>query len=350
MVKCQRDFTMVQWPIGRERKQNPQPESWLAACGNKWPLWRQWEDKMKKKMLSLLLCGCLAASVLAGCGKASEEEVVTNTDAEDAAEEAAADAEDTEEAADAAEDTAEAASDMEYVLEKGTLLVGITNFEPMDYMDENGEWIGFDADLANAFAESLGIEAEFVEIEWDSKIMELDSSAIDCVWNGMTLTDEVTSSMECTDAYLHNAQVVVVPADVAEDYQDVESLSGLTFAVEAGSAGEAEVSALGLDYIPVSAQSDALLEVASGTSDAAVIDLLMAAAMIGEGTGYDNLTYTVSLNNEEYGVGFRKGSDLTAALNDFFAAAYEDGTMQETAEKYGVQAALIGADAAAAEE
>ena len=350
MVICQRDFTMVQWPIGRERKQNPQPEPWLAARGNKRPLWRQWEDKMKKKMLSLLLCGCLAASALAGCGKASEEEVVTNTDAEDAAEEAAADAEDTEEAADAAEDTAEAASDMEYVLEKGTLLVGITNFEPMDYMDENGEWIGFDADLANAFAESLGIEAEFVEIEWDSKIMELDSSAIDCVWNGMTLTDEVTSSMECTDAYLHNAQVVVVPADVAEDYQDVESLSGLTFAVEAGSAGEAEVSALGLDYIPVSAQSDALLEVASGTSDAAVIDLLMAAAMIGEGTGYDNLTYTVSLNNEEYGVGFRKGSDLTAALNDFFAAAYEDGTMQETAEKYGVQAALIGADAAAAEE
>ena len=350
MVKCQRDFTMVQWPIGRERKQNPQPEPWLAARGNKRPLWRQWEDKMKKKMLSLLLCGCLAASALAGCGKASEEEVVTNTDAEDAAEDAAAEAEDTEEAADAAEDTAEAASDMEYVLEKGTLLVGITNFEPMDYMDENGEWIGFDADLANAFAESLGIEAEFVEIEWDSKIMELDSSAIDCVWNGMTLTDEVTSSMECTDAYLHNAQVVVVPADVAEDYQDVESLSGLTFAVEAGSAGEAEVSALGLDYIPVSAQSDALLEVASGTSDAAVIDLLMAAAMIGEGTGYDNLTYTVSLNNEEYGVGFRKGSDLTAALNDFFAAAYEDGTMQATAEKYGVQAALIGADAAAAEE
>ena len=350
MVECQRDFTMVQWPIGRERKQNPQPEPWLAARGNKRPLWRQWEDKMKKKMLSLLLCGCLAASALAGCGKASEEEVVTNTDAEDAAEDAAAEAEDTEEAADAAEDTAEAASDMEYVLEKGTLLVGITNFEPMDYMDENGEWIGFDADLANAFAESLGIEAEFVEIEWDSKIMELDSSAIDCVWNGMTLTDEVTSSMECTDAYLHNAQVVVVPADVAEDYQDVESLSGLTFAVEAGSAGEAEVSALGLDYIPVSAQSDALLEVASGTSDAAVIDLLMAAAMIGEGTGYDNLTYTVSLNNEEYGVGFRKGSDLTAALNDFFAAAYEDGTMQATAEKYGVQAALIGADAAAAEE
>ena len=301
---------------------------------------------MKKRVLSLLLCGCLAASMIAGCGSSSSEEVVTNTDAEDAAEDAAENAEDTAETEETA-DTSEAASDMEYVLEKGTLVVGITNFEPMDYMDENGEWIGFDADLANAFAESLGITAEFVEIDWDSKILELDSNAIDCVWNGMTLTDEVTSSMECTDPYLMNAQVVVVPSDVAEDYQDVESLSDLSFAVEAG--GEAEVSALGLNYTPVSAQSDALLEVASGTSDAAVIDLLMAAAMVGEGTGYDNLTYTVSLNSEEYGVGFRQGSDLAAVLNDFFTQCYENGTMQTTAEKYGVQAALLNAETAAEE-
>lgn len=303
---------------------------------------------MKKRVLSLLLCGCLAASMIAGCGSSSSEEVVTNTDAEDAAEDAAENAEDMAETEETA-DTSEAASDMEYVLEKGTLVVGITNFEPMDYMDENGEWIGFDADLANAFAESLGITAEFVEIDWDSKILELDSNAIDCVWNGMTLTDEVTSSMECTDPYLMNAQVVVVPSDVAEDYQDVESLSDLSFAVEAGSAGEAEVSALGLNYTPVSAQSDALLEVASGTSDAAVIDLLMAAAMVGEGTGYDNLTYTVSLNSEEYGVGFRQGSDLAAVLNDFFTQCYENGTMQTTAEKYGVQAALLNAETAAEE-
>ena len=88
-------------------------------------------------------------------------------------------------------------------------------FEPMDYKDESGEWVGFDADLAKAFAESLGVEAEFVEIDWDNKIMELDGKTIDCVWNGMTLTEEVTSSMDCTDAYLTNAQVVVVPSDVA---------------------------------------------------------------------------------------------------------------------------------------
>ena len=232
-------------------------------------------------------------------------------------------------------------SDMAYVQDKGTLVVGITNFEPMDYKDESGEWVGFDADMARAFAESLGVEVEFVEIDWDNKVLELEGQSIDCVWNGMTLTDEVTSAMECTRAYLNNAQVVVVPSDVADQYQDTDSLSELNFAVEAGSAGEAEVSALGLNYTAVTAQADALMEVAGGTCDAAVIDSLMAAAMIGEGTSYEDLTYTVSLNSEEYGVGFRKGSDLAEELNQFFADSYADGSMQECAEKYGVQAALI---------
>ncbi len=121
----------------------------------------------------------------------------------------------------------------------------------------------------------------------------------------------------------------------------MESLSELTFAVEAGSAGEDEVEALGYQFTPVKAQADALMEVASGNSDAAVIDSLMAAAMVGEGTGYDTLTYTVELNSEEYGVGFRKGSDLAAALNEFFAASCADGTMQACAETYGLQAAVI---------
>ena len=211
----------------------------------------------------------------------------------------------------------------------------------MDYKDDNGNWIGFDADMATAFAKELGVDVEFVEIDWDNKLLELDGKSIDCVWNGMTLTDEVTSSMECTDAYLNNAQVVIVPTDVADQYQDTDSLRDLNFAVEAGSAGEEQVSELGLNYTPVSAQANALMEVAAGTSDAAVIDSLMAAAMVGEGTGYDNLTYTISLNSEEYGVGFRKGSDLAQALNDFFAKSMEDGSMQKCAETYKVQAALI---------
>lgn len=232
-------------------------------------------------------------------------------------------------------------SDSYYVKEKGTLVVGITDFEPMDYKDEDGNWIGFDADMATAFARWLGVEVEFVEIEWDNKVLELNSKSIDCVWNGMTLTDEVTSAMSCSNAYCNNAQVIIVPADKAADYQTAESCANLVFAVEAGSAGEAEISALGYEFTPVQSQASALMEVAAGTCDAAVIDSLMAAAMVGQGTSYENLTYTAGLNSEEYGVGFRTGSDLAQALNTFLKEAYEDGSMLATAETYGVQAALI---------
>lgn len=298
-----------------------------------------------KKLIAIMLAGVMTAAMVTGCGSSSAdtaaEPAETEAAAEDAEAEDAAEAETEETGADAEEAASTEESDLAYVQGKGTLVVGITDFEPMDYKDESGEWIGFDADMAKAFAGSLGVDVEFVEIDWDNKILELDGKTIDCVWNGMTLTDEVKSAMECSNAYCNNAQIVIVPADVADQYQDVDSLTDLNFAVEAGSAGEAEVSALGLNYTPVKAQSDALMEVAAGTSDAAVIDSLMAAAMVGEGTGYEDLTYTVGLNSEEYGVGFRKGSDLAAALNDFFAASYADGSMLECAETYGVQAAVI---------
>lgn len=277
---------------------------------------------MKKKLLALVLAAGMAAS-MAACGNtnSSGSASVDNKDASATAE--------------------NPDSDLAYVKDKGTLVVGITDFEPMDYQDENGNWIGFDADLASAFAESLGVDVEFVEIDWDNKILELDGKTIDCVWNGMTLTDEVTSSMSCTNAYCNNAQVVVVPSSEADKYQDTDSLKDLTFAVESGSAGEAQANELGLNYTAVTAQSDALMEVAAGTSDAAIIDSLMAGAMVGEGTGYANLTYTIGLNDEEYSVGFRKGSDLTEELNNFFKSSYADGSMEQIAEKYGVQAAVV---------
>ena len=278
---------------------------------------------MKKKLLALVLAAGMVAS-MAACGN-------TNSNGSTSAD----NSKDTSAAAESTD------SDLAYVKDKGTLVVGITDFEPMDYQDENGNWIGFDADLASAFAESLGVDVEFVEIDWDNKILELDGKTIDCVWNGMTLTDEVTSSMSCTNAYCNNAQVVVVPSDVADQYQDTDSLKDLTFAVESGSAGETQAQELGLNYTAVTAQSDALMEVAAGTSDAAIIDSLIAAAMVGEGTGYANLTYTIGLNDEEYGVGFRKGSDLTEELNNFFKSSYADGSMEQIAEKYGVQAAVV---------
>lgn len=235
-------------------------------------------------------------------------------------------------------------SDLSYVKEKGTLVVGITDFAPMDYKDENGEWIGFDADMAKAFAESLGVKVEFVEIDWDNKILELDAKTIDCVWNGMTLTDEVKTSMATSEPYCLNAQVVVLAADKAAEYQTADSLSGLSFAVEAGSAGKAEVEKLGLDFIEMETQAAALMEVAAGASDACVIDSLMAGAMVGEGTSYPDLACAVILNEdggEQYGVGFRKGSDLADAFNAFWKDAYDAGTVVETATTYGVQEALI---------
>lgn len=235
-----------------------------------------------------------------------------------------------------------AASDVDYVKEKGTLIVGMTDFAPMDYKEEGSdEWIGFDADMAKAFAESLGVEVEFLEINWDNKVLELENKGIDAVWNGMTLTDDVKALMATSEPYCLNGQVVVLSADVADQYQTAESLSGLSFAVENGSAGMEQAEAAGLDYVAMDTQAKALMEVASGTSDAAIIDLLMAVAMVGEGTSYPDLTYTVQLSSDEYGVGFRKGSDLAEAFSSFWKEAYDAGTVMEIAEKYGIQDVMI---------
>ena len=227
------------------------------------------------------------------------------------------------------------------MLDKGTLIVGVTEFEPIDYQNADGEWIGFDADMARAFADTLGVEAVFQIVDWDNKVFELNGKTIDVVWNGMTLTEEVLNSMECSNPYLQNAQVVVVKADAAENYQSVESLADLSFAVESGSAGQEQAAANGFTYTEVADQATALLEVSSGTTDAAIVDYLMALAMTGEGTSYAELAHTVGLNSEEYGVGFRKGSDIAAELNNFFQIAYNNGIMQSVGETYDIAGAVL---------
>lgn len=231
-------------------------------------------------------------------------------------------------------------TDSEYIKGNKKLVVGITDFEPMDYQDASGKWIGFDADVARLFAEKvLGVEAEFIEIDWDNKAQELAGKNIDCVWNGMTLSEEVMAAMDCSKAYCNNAQTVIVKKENKDLYNKLDALKDITFAVEAGSAGEMVAKELGLKYVQVQTQADTLLEVSAGTSDASIIDALMAAAMVGEGTGYSNLTYTIGLNSEEYGVGFRKGSDLPAMLNKFFADYKSQ--IYDIAKKYGVEASLI---------
>lgn len=283
-----------------------------------------------KKTFALLLALVLALSCLTACGSASSAPAATTAPAAAPAATAAP----------APTEAAPADSDLAYIQGKGTMIVGITDYAPMDFKDENGNWTGFDAELAQMVCDELGVKCEFfVLADWGKKFFELETKNIDCIWNGMTITDEVKLNTNCSDPYVINAQVLVMKADVVGQYDAVELLQGLTFAVENGSAGQDEVVALGVpdnQIIAVQDQAAALMEVAAGTSDACVIDITMANAMTGEGTSYADLAPGISLSSEEYGIGFRKDSDVTAKVNDLLAKYKADGTLQALADKYSL--------------
>ena len=256
-----------------------------------------------KKMFALLLALVLALSCLTACGASS-------------------------------------GSDLKYIQKKGTMIVGITDYEPMDFKDENGNWTGFDAELAELVCKELGVKCEFfVLADWGKKFYELETKNIDAIWNGMTITEEVKLNTNCSDPYVINAQVLGMKADVVSQYDAVALLQGLTFAGTNGSAGQNAVKEIGIpddQIIAVQDQAAALMEVAAGTSDACVIDITMANAMTGEGTSYANLAPGISLTSEEYGIGFRKDSDITAKVNEIMTKFKADGTLQALADKYSL--------------
>ena len=272
-----------------------------------------------KRLVSAFLAGAMALSLVACGGAASTSTVASSASASGSA---------------AASETA--ASDLDYIKEKGKMVIGYTVYEPMNYTDADGNFTGFDTELATAVCEKLGVEPEFVEINWDTKVVELDAKSIDCIWNGMTLTDDIMANAATTKAYAKNAQVVVVKDGT--DYSSTADLVGKTVVAEAGSAGEAAIEGdenlAQADYVSKSVQTDCLMEVAAGTADAAVLDLTLANAMIGEGTDYASLKIVDELNAEEYGVAFRKGSDTAAAADAAFDELKADGTMQALADKY----------------
>ena len=230
------------------------------------------------------------------------------------------------------------ASDLDAVQKKGKIIVGITDYAPMDYKDENGQWTGFDAEFAQLFAKELGVDCEFYVIaDWGKKFLELETKQIDAVWNGMTITEEAQLNSSVSDPYVINAQVLVMKSDVVGNYPDAASLKDLTVAAENGSAGQAAAEEAGITNIILTQdQGAALMEVAAGTSDACVIDITMANAMTGEGTSYADLAAGISLTSEEYGVSFRKDSDLTAKFNGFMDQLKADGSLQALAEKYSL--------------
>ena len=229
-------------------------------------------------------------------------------------------------------------SDMAAIKKAGKIVVGITDYAPMDYKDENGEWTGFDAEFARLFAEELDVECEFFVIpNWGTKFMELETKQIDAVWNGMTITEEAQTNSSVSNPYVVNAQVVVMDVNALANYESPESLAGLSIAVESGSAGETCANEIAnVNVVPLQNQEAALMEVAAGTSDACIIDITMANAMTGEGTSYADLGYQLRLSEEEYGVSFRKDSDLTKEFNDFMAELKANGTLQDLAAKYNL--------------
>ena len=273
-----------------------------------------------KRLVSAFLAGAMALS-LAACGGAASTSTAASASASAAGSTAA---------------SAAAASDLDYIKGNGKMVIGYTVYEPMNYTDADGNFTGFDTELATAVCEKLGVEPEFVEINWDTKVVELDAKSIDCIWNGMTLTDDIMANTATTKAYAKNAQVVVVKDGT--DYTSTADLADKTVVAEAGSAGEAAIQGdenlSKADYVSKSVQTDCLMEVAAGTADAAVLDLTLANAMIGAGTDYASLKIVDELNAEEYGVAFRKGSDAAAAVDAAFDELKADGTMQALADKY----------------
>lgn len=280
---------------------------------------------MMKKLLSVLLAIAMVACVVAGfagCSKSNGGDAESSSSSSEST-------------------SAKTVADLDKVKDANKLVIGITDYEPIDYKDKDGKWIGFDADLARAVAEKMGIDVEFVVINWDNKFIELNSGAIDCIWNGMTVSDSVKTNCDISDAYAGNSQVVVMKEDALSKYADADAIkaANLTIAAEKGSAGETEAKKLSSNVVSLSAQSDALKEVKSGTADACIIDSTMANSMTKDGTDFADLGYSVSLTTEEYAVGFRKGSDLTAEVNRLLAELKEDGTMDKLSAQYGVDLA-----------
>lgn len=263
-----------------------------------------------KKICALLIAAMLL--VLSGCGQNKEEAAVV---------------------------LEEGQSDLEYVKAKGTLVAGITDYAPLDY--RNGEeWVGFDVELAKVFAESIGVKLELKEIDWNEKTELLEEGEIDCIWNGMTLTEELQETISCSQPYLSNAQVVVLQKGDKEQYQTVESCQHLLFAVEEGSTGESLLKGMNYRYATYSTQREALQSVREKKADAAVVDIIMASYFTGKGQEFADLDFSIFLNDEKIGVGFRKKSDLTERANVILQTAYENGTMLRLAGKYNIEEAL----------
>ena len=252
---------------------------------------------------------------------------------------------------DKADDTTTAAteSDLAYVQNKGNLVIGITYFEPMDYIDENGELTGFEVEFGKAVCEKLGVEPKFQEISWDAKETELAAKNIDCIWNGMTITPERQEAMSVSDPYLNNKQVIICKAENVQAFALAGGLEGKTVVAEKESAGEETINDEAnadffskANYVAVDSMKNAMMEVKAGTADAAVIDYVTGIGSLGPNSDYADLAIVgKAFADEQYGIAFRKGSDITEKVNQAIKELMADGTLEKIAEKYNLTEQLV---------
>ncbi len=287
-----------------------------------------------KKIIAFMMAGLMTATALAGCGGSGEKK----ESATEAATKAAT--------ADTAATADSAGEDWTYLESKGNLVIGITYFEPMNYMDENNELTGFETDFAKAVCEELKLEPKFQVIDWDSKEIELKTKSIDCIWNGLTITPERQENMDISVPYMENKQVMVCNKDKVAQF--AESVEGASVVAESGSAGEDVAKEdeffKGADYQPVQSQSTALLEVKAGTADIAIIDFVMSKGTLREDSDFADLAVVEekTFSPEQYGIALRKNSAVTLEkLNAAIKAVYDSGKLKEIADKYNLADLLI---------
>ncbi len=232
-------------------------------------------------------------------------------------------------------------SDYDYITKKGSMVMGITYYEPMNYFEE-GDLVGFDTEFAILVCEKLGVSPKFQVINWDAKFLELNSKSIDCIWNGFTVDEERKLEVAFSQSYLNNEQCAVVKASELDNYTTASSFAGKKGIAEVSSAGEPVAQELSTNYTGLASQAATLVEIMSGASDFTVIDKVMAESIIGKGD-YSNLAIVraVSFEPEEYAIGFRKGSDMAEKVNAIIDELLEDGTLDTLAAKYGVENVLI---------
>jgi polar amino acid transport system substrate-binding protein len=273
----------------------------------------------------------MAMLAFAGCGDSSSKDSATD----DKGKTAASDQQNTDDSEEPP------ASDLDLIKAAGKLVVGMTDYEPMNYYDDDNTLIGFDTEYTQLVCEKLGVTPEFVEINWNNKEIELNAYNVDCLWNGVTYNEERAKSMSFSMPYVNNDIVVVVRKADESKYQTKADLASATIVAEGGSSAEEDVTTdpelADANFTPVDSLVSSLMEVAAGTADAAVVDSTMANSLVGK-KAYADLVIIpgIAFPPELLAIGFRLGSDLPAAIDPITKSLMDDGTLIALAEKYGI--------------